>query len=90
MLNLLLVEVNLKGLCYKDIAVLGQFRAKVVTWCLNPYTKFSISREKNIKPISSGSTSHAQDPVGSCHNIYIFIFVVIVLKLEKVGQLFQV
>ena len=31
MLNLLLVEVNLKGLCYKDIAVLGQFCAEGVT-----------------------------------------------------------
>ena len=36
--------LGLKGLnwlCPQDIAVLGQFCAEVITWCLNPYTECS-------------------------------------------------
>ena len=38
----------LKRLCHENIAVLGQFCADVITWCLYQYTKCSCKVMKNI------------------------------------------
>lgn len=43
--------VSLKGLSQGGIAVLGQFCAEVIAWCLHPYTKCSC---RVVKKISNG------------------------------------
>ena len=43
-----------KGLCHKNIAVLGQFCAEIITKCLYR----AHAQEKDIKQISSESTNY--------------------------------
>ena len=38
----------LKGLCHEDFAILGQFCAKIITWCLYSYTKCSCETMRKI------------------------------------------
>ena len=41
---------TIKGLCHKDIAILGQFCAEVITWCLFPKCSCG-GNEEDIKQI---------------------------------------
>ena len=48
-ISILLISL-LKGLGQEDFAVLGQFCAKIIIWCLYPYTKCS---RKTVRKISN-------------------------------------
>ena len=38
---------GLKGLCHEDVAILGQFRIRAITWCLyqNPKCSFTVVKK---------------------------------------------